>query len=115
MRWLLDEMLPPAVAVRLTELGHDALSVHDADLHGAPDDDVFDFAVREQRTVVTENFADFARLLERRLGLDEACVPVVFVRKSDFPRRGALAAHLAARLDAWLAGHPDPYVGAHWP
>jgi len=101
--------------MRLRRLGHDALSVHDVNLAGADDDEVFAFAVTESRIVVTENFADYAAIVERRLGRDEPGIAVVFVRKSDFPGSGALAAHLAAHLDKWAAENPAPYVGLHWP
>ncbi|HZM57050.1 MAG TPA: DUF5615 family PIN-like protein [Acidimicrobiales bacterium] len=115
MRWLLDEMLPRTLAQRLTELDHDAVSVHDVELAGADDSDVFELAVVQDRLVVTENFADFVRLLEDRQSSDAPCVPVVFVRKSNFPRGGGLATHLARHLDKWARDHQDPYVGAHWP
>ena len=115
MRWLLDEMLPRTVAERLSELGHDAVSVHDVELAGAADDDVFEFAVVQDRLIVTENFADFIRLLESRQSSDAPCVPIVFVRKSNFPKGGGLGSHLAKHLDQWAREHHDPYVGAHWP
>jgi len=115
VRWLLDEMLPRTVAQRLTELDHDALSVHDLELAGASDTDVFDFAVLQERLIVTENFADFARLLDERQHSGAPCVPVVFVRKSSFPSGGGLAAHLAKHLDRWARDHQDPYIGPHWP
>jgi predicted nuclease of predicted toxin-antitoxin system len=108
-------MLPRTLAQRLTELDHDAVSVHDVELAGAPDEDVFEFAVVQDRLIVTENFADFVRLLEVRQSSDAPCVPVVFVRKSNFPRGGGLATHLAKHLDKWARDHRDPYVGAHWP
>jgi predicted nuclease of predicted toxin-antitoxin system len=108
-------MLPRTLAQRLTELDHDAVSVHDVELAGAPDEDVFECAVVQDRLIVTENFADFVRLLEVRQSSDAPCVPVVFVRKSNFPRGGGLATHLAKHLDKWARDHPDPYVGAHWP
>lgn len=114
MRWLLDEMLPPAACRELAKLGHDAVSVRDVGLAGLEDDCVFDFAVRERRIVVTENFADYAALIEQRTARDESCVPVVFLRKSSIARRGALAAGLARRLDGWARAHSHPYVGAHW-
>ena len=91
MRWLLDEMLPPTVAQRLNELRHDAVSVLDVDLAGSTDDEVFELAVVQDRLIVTENFADFVRLLEGRQNSDAPCVPVVFIRKSNFPRGGGLA------------------------
>ena len=114
MKWLLDEMLPAASCRQLVARGHDAVSVHDLGLAGAEDERVFDRAVREGRVLVTENFADYSLLLEQRMARGENCVPVVFVRKATFGRRGALATQLARRLDAWAKAHPDPYVGPHW-
>lgn len=99
----------------LNERGHDAVSVRDVGLTGAADAEVFDHAVADQRLVVTENFADYSVLLTQRLGNDQPCVPVVFIHKPDFPKGGALAVHLAARLDGWAAANPDPYLGPHWP
>jgi len=115
VRCLLDEMLPRTLGQMLTEGGHDAVSVHDVELTGAPDDEIFSFAVVEDRIIVTENFGDFARLLEDRQSSDAPCIPVVFVRKSNFPKGGGLSLHLAKHLQKWAQDHPDPYVGAHWP
>jgi hypothetical protein len=63
---------------------------------------------------VTENFADFARLLEQRARREDAGVPVLFVHTSAFPRGGAYPGRLAARLHVWATANPDPYVGPHW-
>ncbi|MDQ1516249.1 MAG: hypothetical protein QOE80_2079 [Actinomycetota bacterium] len=115
MRWLIDEMLPPDTAVELNRRGHDAIHVNEVALAGREDLLVYETAVAQDRIVVTENFADYATLLDQRLRNDEPAVPVVFVRKTDLPRRGGLAAHLADRLDGWASSHPDPYLGAHWP
>jgi predicted nuclease of predicted toxin-antitoxin system len=115
VRWLLDEMLPRTVAQLLSELGHDAVSVHDMGLAGTSDEEVFEFAVLQDRLIVTENFADFVRILEGHQSSDAPCVPVVFIRKSNFPRGGALPTYLAKHLDHWAGQHRDPYVGAHWP
>ncbi|MGH9190687.1 MAG: DUF5615 family PIN-like protein [Acidimicrobiales bacterium] len=112
---MLDEMLPPAAATELNERGHDAVSVHHVDLRGAPDEVVFDLAVEEGRVMVTEDFGDYSALIEQRLGAEKPCVPVVFVRRSDLAGHGALANHLARRLDAWASDNPEPYVGPHWP
>ena len=107
-------MLPPDTAAELNRRGHDAISVVELGLAGQSDPVVFDRAVAEDRVIVTENAADFAMLLERRLRNDEPAVPVVFVRKADLPRRGALPHHLAERLDAWAEANPDLYLGPHW-
>lgn len=111
----MDEMLPRALAKRLTKLEHDAVALHDVDLVGAADEHVFEFAVVQDRLIVTENFADFVRLLEDRQSSDSPCVPIVFVRTSKVSSDGGLATPLAKQLDKWARGHPDPYVGAHWP
>ncbi len=115
MRWLLDEMLPKSAASELVKLGHNAVAVIDVALAGADDHAVFEFAVSEQRIVVTENFADFAALLEERQRAEEPCVPVVFVRKTSFPSRGASPTHLAEHLHLWSEENPEPYTGFHWP
>lgn len=107
-------MLPPEAAAELNRRGHDATSVAGLDLAGQPDPVIFDRAVAESRIVVTENIADFAVLLDQRLRNNEAAVPVVFVRKGDLPRRGALPHRLAGRLHTWAEANPDPYLGSHW-
>ncbi|MDE3074827.1 MAG: DUF5615 family PIN-like protein [Chloroflexota bacterium] len=62
MRLLLDEMYAPAVAAELRVRGYDVASVHDrahAHLAGASDSDVLAAALREERTLVTENIRDY--------------------------------------------------------
>ena len=115
MKWLVDEMFSPMVSEELRARGHDAVAVSELEMQGAPDDEVFDRAVEEHRVVVTENFADFAALVEGRHAENEPCTAVVFVRKSSFPAGGALPAHLAEHLDRWAKANPDPYGGLHWP
>jgi hypothetical protein len=115
VKWIIDEMLPLATAQELRDKGHDAVAVAELAMRGATDGEVFDRAVGEQRIVVTENFADFAALVEQRQRSDEPCTPVAFVRKSSLPSRGALATHLAKRLDQWATANPEPYEGLHWP
>ena len=80
---------------------------------GAADAEILERAVREGRVVVTENFADYAALVRQRLSREKVCVPVVFVRREDPPRRGALAVHLARRLHAWAAVDSESDVGIH--
>jgi predicted nuclease of predicted toxin-antitoxin system len=88
MKFLLDEMLPPATCGELGDLGHEALSVRDTGLAGTDDRRVLDVAVSEGRVMVTENLADFALLLEQRLAAAEPCIPA--------------------------RANPEPYIGPHW-
>lgn len=115
MRWLIDEMLPPDTADQLNELGHDAIGVAVAGLAATDDALIYAAAVEQDRAMVTENFADFSVIVAQRHASEEPCVPLVFVRKRDFPRGGALAPHLAGHLHRWATDNPDPYPGPHWP
>jgi len=116
VRWLIDEMLPPAIADLLTERGHDAVWVDAGGPRGARDRDILERAVAERRCVVTENLADFAALFDERSSRGDTCVPVVFVRKSGFGRGGGgLATRIATHLHRWAEANPEPYVGLHWP
>jgi hypothetical protein len=104
VRFLVDEMFPPAVCRLLDELGHDAVHVRDLGLDGL-DAEVAGAAAREGRALVTENVKDFAA---------ERDVVVVCVLKARLPARG-MAVRLAELLDKWAAAHPEPYIGLHWP
>jgi predicted nuclease of predicted toxin-antitoxin system len=115
VRWLLDEMLPPATAENLRARGHDAVSVVDVGLTAVDDGEVYACAVDEGRVMVTENFADFAKLLAERQARAEPCVPVVFVRRAGMSSRRGLAAQIARRLDRWAIDTPDPFPTVYWP
>lgn len=108
-------MLPPATAAELTAFGHVALSVARAGLAGSEDTTIYESAVEERRVIVTENFADFAKITNGRIAAGEPCVPVVFVQKRRHPRGSALAAALARHLHQWSVANPNPYHGVHWP
>lgn len=63
MRFKLDENLPPIAAVRLSVAGHDACTVHNQHMQGAPDQDLATICHAENRAVVTldRGFADIRR------------------------------------------------------
>ncbi len=115
MKWLIDEMLPPATATELNALGHDAIALAAAGLDETEDSGIYEVAVEQQRVLVTENFADCAAIVERRVAWGEPCVAIVFVRKEGFRRGRALPVHFARRLHKWATENPDPYPGLHWP
>ena len=66
MRFLIDEMFGPQVAILLTEAGHDGLHVAEAGLVGSPGVDVLARAVADDRVRVTENGQDLIPLLDQR-------------------------------------------------
>lgn len=80
---LLDEMYPPSLAKELRMAGHDVLAVLDVQvgLAARSDQDVLAWADRNDRCVVTENIADYARMAA--LGVPHA--GIVFVSSQRFP------------------------------
>jgi predicted nuclease of predicted toxin-antitoxin system len=110
---LLDEMYPPMLAQLLRDRGHDAVAVLEVEvgLASRSDDDVLAWAGRNNRSLVTENVSDFARLTA--LGVNHA--GIVFVSAQRFPRTANGLVRLADALDALLAakGLPPP-KGVIW-
>jgi len=115
VKWVIDEMLPPTMAVELRAMAHDAVSVYEIGLAETADSVIIETAVAESRIVVTEDFADFAALLEQAVSGDQPTVLVMFVREGDFRSGGGLAGHVAEHLHGWSEANPDPYFGPHWP
>src|SRR3984885_12306924 len=100
-------MFPAATAEILHDTyGQDGVHVREVGLSAADDAQVTATARAEARAVVTENVADFAA---------ERDVALVFVLKRNLPAGGGQAPALAAVLDQWALGHPEPYLGPHWP
>ncbi len=62
MRLLLDENLSPQQAAILREQGHDAIAVADAGLSGQADEKIREFAIVENRVLLTLD-SDFANML----------------------------------------------------
>jgi predicted nuclease of predicted toxin-antitoxin system len=59
LKLLLDEMYPPALARALHASGIDAITIIELGMAGTPDSGVFSYAVAQNRSVLTENVADF--------------------------------------------------------
>ncbi|MGL4743503.1 MAG: DUF5615 family PIN-like protein [Dermatophilaceae bacterium] len=105
-RLLLDEMHPPLVADLVRQRGHDVLPlVADPLMRGMTDDEVFTWAAREGRRIVTENVKDFRRLL-LAVGDGAPVAPLLFTSSRTFPRTRRNPGPLVDALDAWLTA-PD--------
>lgn len=63
MRCFLDENLSPQLTVSLKSSGHDVICTYDAGLCGKSDREIRDFAIQENRALVTldGDFADLTR------------------------------------------------------
>jgi uncharacterized protein with PIN domain len=104
VRFLVDAMLPPDMAVRLREQGHDAVTPTELGAHSLPDDALIELAIANGQVIVTENAIDFAHVT--------TCT-VLFVRKDWWPRT-TLADRLAKAISAWAERNPEPGDWPHW-
>lgn len=91
MKFLVDENLPPKLASFLVNSGHDAVHVLDAGLGASADRSICEFAVAENRVIVSRD-SDFVRFTET------TPVRVVLVGIGNAPTN-AVIAWFAERLD----------------
>jgi predicted nuclease of predicted toxin-antitoxin system len=107
IRFLLDEDLPPAVAVMTRSLGLDVVSVHEIGRTGLPDEDQLRFAASESRILVTRNRDDFIALTLRAYATNAPHHGVLIVPRSapnTHPERIARA--VAAWAGRYSVAHP---------
>ncbi len=105
MRLLLDEMYPPRLADALRASGIYVGTVAELHLGGAPDAAVFAAAVEADRTVLTENVADFARLAADASTAGRHHSGVLIALSSRFDRRPSGIGTLVAAIQA--VAHED--------
>jgi predicted nuclease of predicted toxin-antitoxin system len=110
-RLLLDEMLSGAIAEQLRSREFDVVAVvDDAELIGTADEELLDFAARQERVLVTANVADFAAIATdwRAAGREHA--GLIYVTNRAFPQDrsfvGAIVSSLAALGDSGTLPRP---------
>jgi len=62
LKLLLDEMYPPALVRALHAPGIDAITIIELRMAGTPDPGVFSYAIAQNRSLLTENVADFVTI-----------------------------------------------------
>lgn len=99
---LLDEMFAPSIAVELRRRGHDVIAVAaEPELRSMTDTEIYSWATRERRRIVTENVKDFRRLLMQDAESDGP--GVLFTSARTFPRSRRAPGSLIASLESWLS------------
>ena len=102
MKFLLDEDLPPRAAEISRGLDVDAVSVHDLERRGIPDNEQLRFAAREGRVFVTRNRDDFRALTVEFYRAGEAHPGVLVVSRKLPNNRPERIAHALKR---WEESH----------
>lgn len=103
MKLLLDEVYPPALAGALRAVHVEAFTVFEFGLAGRSDPEIFAASVAQDRTLLTENVADFPRISAEHLTAGQHHPGVLIALSSRFSRRsaglGALVAAIGAVVD----------------
>ena len=96
MRFLLDQNQSLLLVGALAVAGHDSVHVRDLGMSRATDREILEYALRDQRTVLSSD-TDFGELL----ALSNAALPsVVLLRRQGDRRATQIAALLLANLEA---------------
>jgi Domain of unknown function (DUF5615) len=118
VRLLLDEMYTLVIAEQLRAGGHDVVAVVErTELRGLADTDIFALAQAEQRTVLTENVADFSVIAGDYDQRGQAHYGLVLADSSRYPRGSpATIGRMVTALNVLLNGSPNelPISTRHW-
>jgi len=107
VRLLLDEHLPPRIAVQLRRQGHDVMAVVERpDLHRAADETLWAAARTERRMIVTQDVGDFMRLASQDAAIGKPHPGLVLIHHRHFSRGHRDAGRLVASLGVLLAASP---------
>jgi len=108
-RLVLDEMFSPTIAAALRERKHDVIAVAErVDLRSMTDDEVFAWAVADNRWLLAENMKDFRPILLRAMQAGGVITGLLFTSSRTFPRSRQNPGPLIDALHAWLSTGPPP-------
>jgi hypothetical protein len=111
-------MFPYVIAQQLRRRGHEVVAVTERpEYRSLSDAAVFAVAQEEQRTVVTENVADFVPLVDAADQRGERHHGLVLVDPSTYPRGSRRTiGRMVRALDRLLGEHPsaEPVSARHW-
>jgi predicted nuclease of predicted toxin-antitoxin system len=96
VRFLVDANVSPRVALLLADAGHDAVAVRDVRLTAAPDDEILDWALADDRVIVSHD-TDFGTLLAARRQVKPS---FILVRSSDPLTADDVSGLILANLDS---------------
>ncbi len=111
MKLLLDEHLPPRIAIELRHQGHDVVAVAGRpDLRRSTDDALWSAAGLERRAIVTRDVGDFMRLAARDAAIGRRHPGLVLIHGRQLSRAGRDVGRLVTALRLLLTANSP--VGA---
>jgi len=107
VKLLLDELYAKKIAEQLRARGHDVVSVKERpDLEGLRDEQLFPLLPAEQRAILTENWADYDRLMRRAADEGMTHYGSLFSSRHQLPRSRETIGLYVRVLDDFLSRHP---------
>jgi len=109
VRFLLDEMYSPQIALALRGRGIDAISVHERPLlEGEPDDrEVLRAATGERRVLVSNNVKDLVPIVDEFAFAGEIHFGVLLTNDATFPRTRDAISLIVRSIEAFATGRAD--------
>ncbi|NIM13223.1 MAG: hypothetical protein GTO45_14000 [Candidatus Aminicenantes bacterium] len=95
MKFLIDNALSPIFSKQLQNHGHDAIHVRDMDMQTCTDEEIFDFAQKEERIIVSAD-TDFGTIIALR---NEQFPSVIIFRRTRNRRPTEQVALLISNLE----------------
>jgi Domain of unknown function (DUF5615) len=103
---MLDELYSKKIAAELRARGHEVVAVKErSDLEALKDVELFQLMQEERRGIMTENYADFQRLLNEAAATGTLHYGVVFTSRTQLPRGKQTIGLYVQVLDDFLSRH----------
>lgn len=107
MKLVLDELYSPQIAERLRKRDHDVVAVKERpDLERLSYEELFARMPPERRAILTENWADYNRLIRRAAEEDTPHYGVLFTSRQQLPRSRHTICLYVRVLHDFLQRHP---------
>lgn len=108
MKLVLDEHFSPRIGQQLQLRGHDVVVARELLLGpDRSDAELLRRATDDERSVVTENVADFVELHRAAVISGRRHAGIIFISARRFPRRRRAIGRLISALETFLAANPD--------
>lgn len=117
MKLALDNHYAPAIAAKLRDRGHDAVAAIERGWGDLEDEALLEACAAEQRTLLTNDVADFSSIVRIWATQGRSHAGVIFTSDASMPRARATIGRFVTALDRLLRGNSkiDAFVDRiHW-